>query len=165
MTDAIAEHWMGNRFNGPYQRDHLMDHGVFVETVETVETATTWDNLENLYWTVKTALSDAMGKGWVQCHISHLEDGGASLYYTFMATGESDALAQWRRVKTAASQAMIDAGGTITHHHAVGTDHRPWIDDEIGDGGIRILRAIKTEFDPAGVLNPGKLIPEEGSHR
>lgn len=159
MTDSIARHWMSHRFRGPYQRDHLMDHGVFVETVET---ATTWDNLEHLYTSVQSAIREAIGKGWVQCHVSHLEDGGASLYYTFMATGESDPLAQWARVKTAASQAMIDAGGTITHHHAVGTDHRPWIDEEIGDGGIRILRAIKAELDPTGVLNPGKLIPEEG---
>lgn len=158
MSDSIAEHWMGNRFGGPYQRDHLMDHGVLVETVET---ATTWDNLEHLYAAVQSALEDALGKGWVQCHISHLDDGGASLYYTFMATGESDRLAQWERVKTAASQAMIDAGGTITHHHAVGTDHRPWIGAEIGDGGVRILRAIKAELDPTGILNPGKLIPEE----
>lgn len=158
MTDSIAEHWMRGRFRGPYQRDHLMDRGVFVETVET---ATTWDNLEHLYDSVQSAILESMGRGWVQCHISHLEAGGASLYYTFMATAEGDPLAQWQRVKTAASDAMIDAGGTITHHHAVGTDHRPWIGAEIGDGGIRILRAIKTELDPAGVLNPGKLIPEE----
>lgn len=160
LTDSIAEHWMSNRFGGPYQRDHLMDHGVFVETVET---ATTWDNLDHLYTSVQAALSEALGKGWVQCHISHLEDGGASLYYTFMATGESDPLAQWERVKTAASQAMIDAGGTITHHHAVGTDHRPWIGTEVGHGGIRILRAIKAELDPTGILNPGKLLPEEAT--
>lgn len=158
MPDSIAEHWMSNRFGGPYQRDHLMDRGVFVETVET---ATTWDNLEHLYAQVQSAISEALGeRSWVQCHISHLEDGGASLYYTFMATGEHDRLAQWERAKTAASDAMIDAGGTITHHHAVGTDHRPWIGTEIGDGGIRLLRAMKDELDPEGVLNPGKLIPE-----
>lgn len=159
MPSSIAEHWMSNRFRGPHQRDHLMDRGVFVETVET---ATTWDNLEHLYTAVRSALSEALGEGWVQCHISHLGPGGASLYYTVMATGESDPLAQWRRVKTAASDAMIQAGGTITNHHAVGTDHRPWIGADIGDGGIRILRAVKAELDPAGVLNPGKLIPEEG---
>ena len=159
MTDSVAEHWMSHRFRGPYQRDHLMDRGVFVETVET---ATTWDNLEHLYSSVQTAITETLGKGWVQCHISHLEEGGASLYYTFMATAEDDPIAQWDRVKTAASEAMIAAGGTITHHHAVGTDHRPWIGEEIGDGGIRILRAIKAELDPAGILNPGKLIPEDG---
>lgn len=162
MPDSIAEHWMSHRFRGPYQRDHLMDRGVFVETVET---ATTWDNLQHLYTSVRSAVSEALGKGWVQCHISHLGDGGASLYYTFMATGEGDALGQWERVKTAASNAMIDAGGTITHHHAVGTDHRPWIGTEIGDGGIRILRAVKAELDPTGVLNPGKLIPDEAGTR
>ncbi len=160
MADSIAEHWMTNRFRGPYQRDHLMDRGVFVETVET---ATTWDNLEHLYTEVQSAIGEALGKGWVQCHISHLGPSGACLYYTFMASGEDDPIAQWQRVKTAASQAMIDAGGTITHHHAVGTDHRPWIRTEIGDGGVRILRAIKAELDPTGILNPGKLIPDEDS--
>lgn len=158
LTDSIAEHWMKDRFRGPYQRDHLMDRGVFVETVET---ATTWDNLEHLYHSVRSAIVSAMGRGWVQCHVSHLGAGGASLYYTVMASAESDPLAQWRRVTSAASQAMVDDGGTITHHHAVGTAHRPWIRDEIGDGGIRILRAIKAELDPAGVLNPGKLIPDD----
>lgn len=158
LTDSIAEHWMEGRFRGPYQRDHLMDRGVLVETVET---ATTWDNLEHLHDSVQAAITQSLGRGWVQCHVSHLADGGASLYYTLMATAESDPVAQWERVKTAAGRAMIDAGGTITHHHAVGTDHRPWIGEEIGDGGIRILRAIKSELDPTGVLNPGKLLPEE----
>ncbi|NYF98516.1 FAD-binding oxidoreductase [Janibacter cremeus] len=160
LTDSIAEHWMAGRFRGPYQRDHLMDRGVLVETVET---ATTWDNLEHLYESVQSAIVETMGRGWVQCHVSHLDGGGASLYYTFMASAESDPIAQWQRVKTAAGDAMIGAGGTITHHHAVGTDHRPWIGEEIGDGGIRILRAIKAELDPTGVLNPGKLIPDEGA--
>ncbi|WP_338748895.1 FAD-binding oxidoreductase [Janibacter alittae] len=159
MTDSIAEHWMGGRFRGPYQRDHLMDRGVFVETVET---ATTWDNLQHLHDRVQAAIAESMGRVWVQCHISHLGDGGASLYYTVLASGESDPIAQWERVKTAAGTAMIEAGGTITHHHAVGTDHRRWIGTEIGDGGIRILRAIKAELDPTGILNPGKLLPEEG---
>lgn len=158
LTDSIAEHWMTGRFRGPYQRDHLMDRGVFVETLET---ATTWDNLEYLYDEVRSAIVTATGRGWVQCHVSHLEGGGASLYYTVMASAEADPIAQWRRIRTAAGQAMIDAGGTITHHHAVGTDHRRWMRDEIGDGGIRILRAVKAELDPTGVLNPGKLIPDD----
>lgn len=158
VSDSIAEHWMSHRFRDPYQRDHLMDRGVFVETVET---ATTWDNLDHLYTVVRSAISEALGRGLVQCHVSHLDAGGASLYYMSMATGESDPIAQWQRVKTAASQAIIDAGGTITHHHAVGTDHRPWMSDDVGEGGLRILRAIKAELDPTGVLNPGKLLPED----
>lgn len=160
MPDSIAEHWMRHRFQAPYQRDRLMDRGVLIETLET---ATTWDNLEHLHAAVQSALAGALGeRSWVQCHVSHLDRGGASLYYTVMANGESDPLAQWERVKAAAGDAMIAAGGTITHHHAVGTDHRPWIGEEIGDGGVRILRALKAELDPTGILNPGKLIPEEG---
>lgn len=160
MPDSIAEHWMRNRFQGPYHRDRLMDRGVFVETVET---ATTWDNLEHLYAAVRSALIGVAGeRSWLQCHVSHLDRGGASLYFTVMANGESDPLAQWARVKAAVGDAMIAAGGTITHHHAVGTAHRPWVGEEVGDGGVRMLRALKAELDPAGILNPSKVITEEG---
>lgn len=154
---SIAEHWISHRFRGPYQRDHLMDRGIFVETLET---ATTWANLPTLYSAVRDAISAEVGPhAVVQCHVSHLYDGGASLYYTFFCREESDPLAQWRRVKTAASDVIAAHGGTITHHHAVGTDHRAWAADEMGELGARILRAVKNELDPAGILNPGKLVP------
>ena len=155
---SIAEHWISHRFRGPYQRDHLMDRGIFVETLET---ATTWANLPTLYRAVRDAISSAeVGPhAVVQCHVSHLYDGGASLYYTFFCREESDPLAQWRRVKTAASDVIAAHGGTITHHHAVGTDHRAWAADEMGELGARILRAVKNKLDPVGILNPGKLVP------
>ncbi|WP_052946791.1 FAD-linked oxidase C-terminal domain-containing protein [Dermacoccus sp. PE3] len=157
-TDRTTLHWISHRFRGPYQRDHLMDRGIFVETLET---ATTWANLPTLYRAVRDAISSAeVGPhAVVQCHVSHLYDGGASLYYTFFCREESDPLAQWRRVKTAASDVIAAHGGTITHHHAVGTDHRAWAADEMGELGARILRAVKNELDPAGILNPGKLVP------
>lgn len=159
MPRSIAEHWMSHRFRGPYQRDHLMDRGMFVETLET---ATTWSNLERLYDAVRTAIRSALGEqSVVQCHVSHLYNGGASLYFTFLARAEDDPLAQWQRVKSAAGEAISSHGGTISHHHAVGTDHREWAGAEIGDLGVRVLRAVKRELDPTGILNPGKLLPDE----
>jgi alkyldihydroxyacetonephosphate synthase len=155
--------WARSRYEGPYLRDALMDNGIFVETLET---ATQWSNLMNLYGAVRSALADAMAArgtpGLVGCHVSHLYPSGASLYYTFLAAREEAApLEQWRAVKSAACDAIVGAGGTITHHHAIGRDHAPWMDREIGDLGIAALRALKGRLDPAGVMNPGKLLPRE----
>ena len=93
------------------------------------------------------------------CHISHTYPTGASLYFTVVAKLLDEPIAQWRTAKTAAGDAIAAAGATITHHHAVGADHRVWLPAEIGDLGIRVLRAVKREIDPAGILNPGKLVP------
>jgi alkyldihydroxyacetonephosphate synthase len=93
------------------------------------------------------------------CHVSHLYPSGASLYFTFLARQEDDALAQWRAAKTAASDAIMAGGGTVTHHHAIGRDHREWMKAEVGEVGIELLRAAKERLDPAGIMNPGKLLP------
>ncbi|MGN6373568.1 MAG: FAD-binding oxidoreductase, partial [Solirubrobacteraceae bacterium] len=84
---------------------------------------------------------------------------GASLYFTLLAPqSEGREIEQWQAVKRAASDAVVDAGGTISHHHAVGSDHAPWIERELGAGGVDALRALKHRLDPAGVMNPGKLL-------
>jgi alkyldihydroxyacetonephosphate synthase len=131
--------------------------------VETLETATTWANLGSLHAAVGGALRSALGRRGtpplVMCHVSHLYPSGASLYFTFLARQEEDALAQWRAAKTAASEAIVAGGGTITHHHAVGRDHRPWIRAEVGELGIELIRVAKERLDPAGIMNPGKLLP------
>lgn len=93
------------------------------------------------------------------CHISHVYPTGASLYFTVVAAQRGNPIEQWSKAKAAASDAMMRTGGTITHHHAVGADHRPWMRDEIGDLGVTVLRAVKAALDPAGIMNPGKLIP------
>jgi alkyldihydroxyacetonephosphate synthase len=95
----------------------------------------------------------------VLCHISHVYPSGASLYFTVGCAQLDDPVAQWREAKRAASDAIMAAGGTLTHHHGVGTDHLPWLEEEIGQLGIRVLRAVKAELDPAGILNPGVLLP------
>ena len=98
----------------------------------------------------------------VLCHVSHIYPTGASLYFTVAARQADDPLTQWADAKAAASSAMVEAGATITHHHAVGRDHRDWLECEIGPVGVEILRAVKDRLDPAGVLNPGVLIPQTG---
>jgi len=94
------------------------------------------------------------------CHVSHLYRSGASLYFTFFARQERGAqLPQWRAAKQAAGDAILAHGGTITHHHAVGRDHAPWIEAEVGELGLDVLRAVKERLDPDGIMNPGKLLP------
>ncbi|WP_296602446.1 FAD-binding oxidoreductase [Nocardioides sp.] len=152
-----GEKWAHGRYDAPYLRDSLLDAGVLAETLET---ATFWSNLERLYTAVKAALENALGQpSLVLCHISHVYETGASLYFTIAAKESDDPLEQWRVAKAAASDAMLAAGATITHHHAVGTDHKPWFEREIGPVGVSILRAVKADLDPTGVLNPGVLIP------
>ena len=97
------------------------------------------------------------------CHVSHLYRSGASLYYTFLARQQPDAtIEQWHAAKSAACDAIVANGGTITHHHAVGRDHAPWMPAEIGDVGIDLIRAAKQRLDPVGIMNPGKLLPMDG---
>ncbi|UOQ87828.1 FAD-binding oxidoreductase [Agromyces endophyticus] len=156
---AAAEEWVHGRFNAPYLRDALLDHGVFCETLET---ATTWSNLERLKREVTAAISDgfaALGaKSLVLCHVSHVYPTGAALYFTILAVLKGDQLAGWQPVKSAVNDAIMAGGGTISHHHGVGRDHAPWLEREVGPVGLRILRAVKAELDPAGIMNPGALL-------
>ncbi len=160
LGERAAQQWEHGRFNAPYLRDALLDVGVLCETLET---AATWAALAQVRAAVTGALTESLAAqgtpALVLCHISHTYPAGASLYFTVVAKQADDAITQWQRAKVAASQAMIDAGATITHHHAVGTDHLPWMRAEVGDLGVEILRAVKSVVDPHGVLNPGKLVP------
>jgi len=160
LGSRAGEKWRDGRFHGPYLRDELLTRGVLVDTLET---ATTWGDLLELYRAVGAAIRRSLRERGtpplVMCHVSHVYPTGASLYFTFIAAQESGAeLEQWHAVKTAASDAISAAGGTITHHHAVGRDHAPWLPAEVGALGIDLLRAAKARLDPAGVLNPGKLV-------
>jgi alkyldihydroxyacetonephosphate synthase len=149
--------WRRERFAAPYLRDLLLGTGLLVETLET---ATSWSGLPALHDAVRSALFEALNRPVVMCHVSHVYPAGASLYFTVLADrDDSDPLGQWERAKTAASKAIVAAGGTITHHHGVGLEHRNYLTNEIGQVGVTTLRAIKKALDPAGILNPGKLIP------
>lgn len=154
-----AEEWVHGRFNAPYLRDALLDHGVFCETLET---ATTWSNLERLKQDITAAITAGFAaqraKSLVLCHVSHIYPTGAALYFTIIAGIKGDSLEVWDEVKSSVNDTIMAAGGTISHHHAVGRDHAPWLEREIGGLGMRVLSAVKAELDPAGILNPGVLL-------
>jgi alkyldihydroxyacetonephosphate synthase len=151
--------WERGRFAAPALRDALMDIGVLAETLET---ATTWARLPALKRAITDALTTTLTaagtKPIVMCHISHVYPAGASLYFTVVAALTDDPQTQWQEAKDAASRAIGDAHGTITHHHAVGRDHRAYLEAEIGGLGVDILRAVKATVDPAGIMNPGVLV-------
>ncbi|MDQ6777718.1 MAG: FAD-binding oxidoreductase [Actinomycetota bacterium] len=157
---GAGESWLRGRYHGPYLRDALLDAGALVETLET---ACFWSRLEGLYGAVSDALRRCLSEQGtpplVLCHISHVYAAGVSLYFTVACAELEDPVAQWREAKAAASDAILTAGGTISHHHGVGSDHRPWYAREIGELGVEVLRAVKSALDPAGILNPGVLIP------
>ncbi|MEZ7002535.1 FAD-binding oxidoreductase [Streptomyces sp. AD55] len=158
--DEPGERWARGRFDAPYLRDALLDAGALAETLET---AAYWSRLPGLYAAVRDALTRTLTEAGtpplVMCHISHVYENGASLYFTVVSAQGEDPVAHWTRAKHAANEAILTAGGTITHHHAVGTDHRDWYVREAGALGIEALRAVKQRLDPAGLLNPGVLLP------
>jgi alkyldihydroxyacetonephosphate synthase len=160
LGEGPARAWERGRFSAPYLRDSLLAAGALCETLET---ATDWSNIPALKIAVTDALTAALAESGtpalVLCHISHVYATGASLYFTVVAGQRGNPIDQWRAAKAAACDAIVATGGTITHHHAVGTDHRPWMRDEVGELGVRLLQAVKSTLDPAGILNPGKLIP------
>jgi len=163
LGQAAGRAWEHGRYHGPYLRDTLMEKGAMVETLETSHT---WSRLEELHAAVGEAIRsalDAQGTpGLVFCHLSHAYADGASLYFTFISRARRGAeLEQWQAVKQAASEAIVAHGGTITHHHAIGRDHRPYMEAEVGQAGLDVLRAVKEQLDPAGIMNPGKLLPED----
>ena len=161
LGTPAGESWRHGRFAGPRQRDALMDKGVCVETLET---ATYWSKLSTLRTEVRSALVGALSAPGrtpiVACHISHAYETGASLYFTTIVPRDTDdPEGQWQRAKAAACEAISDGSlGTISHHHAVGVDHAPYLGREIGELGLDVLAAVKHTLDPDGVLNPGKLV-------
>ncbi|MGP3956536.1 FAD-binding oxidoreductase [Nonomuraea sp. 3N208] len=159
VGEVPGEEWERGRFSAPYLRDALLAAGA---TVETLETAGFWADLPRLYDAVRLALLGELGSSLVMCHISHVYETGASLYFTVVTAQDDDPVAQWERAKAAVSAAIVEAGGTITHHHGVGRDHRDAYAAEIGPVGVAILEAVKSRLDPAGILNPGVLIPWTG---
>jgi alkyldihydroxyacetonephosphate synthase len=152
--------WVRQRFTAPILRDALLTAGVFAETLET---ATWWSGLPALYEGVRGALVDALTADGppplVLGHLSHAYETGAALYFTVAAPADSRILDRWAAARTAAVNAIHAAGGTVSHHHGVGRDHLAGYRDELGELGVDLLRAIKRQLDPTGILNPGGLVP------
>jgi alkyldihydroxyacetonephosphate synthase len=152
--------WRAAFLRAPYLRDVFIAIGVLSETFET---AITWDRFPEFHRGVLTRTTEAVrkvcGEGTVTCRFTHVYPDGPAVYYTILAPARPGReLEQWAEVKRAASDAVIESGGTITHHHAVGREHRPWYDRQRPEPFARALRAAKAALDPSGALNPGVLI-------
>jgi len=148
--------WRSVFLRAPYMRDALIAMGVVSETFET---AITWDAFAGFHAAVLEAARTRIDRGIVSCRFTHVYADGCAPYYTVLAASRPGAqVAQWREVKQAVSDAIVAGGGTITHHHAVGRDHRPWYDRQRPQLFADALRSAKQSLDPAGILNPGVLV-------
>ena len=148
------------KFDTPYLRDFLMNYQVFGDVCDT---GATWSNLNEVHATVYDAFYRTQEQqglpGFMFCHMSHSYHAGACLYFTFAFpySSEEQALEQYYAAKNAVQQAFVDLGSTVSHHHAVGTEHQPWITEDIGDVGVRMLKGLFADNDPGRNLNPGKV--------
>lgn len=160
-----GDSWRAAFLRAPYVRDALVRLGVMCETLET---AVTWDRFDGLHHAVVQAVTEALaevgsGAGFVTCRLTHVYPDGPAPYYTVVAPARRGAeLEQWATVKAAASDAIVANGGTITHHHAVGRDHRAWYEQQRPPLFGEALRAVKATLDPAGICNPGVLLGPPG---
>ena len=153
--------WYKERFELPYLRDEVMGMGVLVDTLET---ATTWSRLPDLHSKIMEAFTAAFGElhvpGYAMAHVSHEYQTGASLYFTFMAkqlAGREEE--EWHVIKDRVTDVIVKAGASLSHHHGIGVEHAKWMEQYCGPLGIRVLKAIKHELDPDGIMNPDKLLP------
>ncbi len=157
---GAAGTWRSSFVRAPYTRDALIRMGLVVDTFET---AVTWDRFDDLHRQVMTearrVIDEVCGTGIVTCRFTHVYPDGPAPYFSVIAPGRwGDQAAQWDEVKAAVSEVVAGAGGTITHHHATGRDHRPWYDRQRPDVFAAAFRAAKAALDPSGVLNPGVLL-------
>jgi alkyldihydroxyacetonephosphate synthase len=147
------------KFDIPYIRDFLLDRGA---AGDVSETATNWSGLMPLYDAVVTAAHGAFAKlavhGYIMCHLSHSYHAGACLYFTFAFKARNEMAAEYQVVKSAIQQAFVDNGATLSHHHAVGTEHAQWLEQDISEPGVAMLQALFDGTDPGRHLNPGKIV-------
>jgi alkyldihydroxyacetonephosphate synthase len=149
------------KFDTPYIRDYLLDRGALGDVSET---SAPWSALPGLYANVMAAgrgAFDELGvRGYIMCHLSHSYHAGACLYFTFAfkPSGQRDALEEYDVIKSAIQQTFVDSGATLSHHHAVGTEHARWLEEDISAPGVAMLRALFDGMDPGANLNPGKIV-------
>jgi alkyldihydroxyacetonephosphate synthase len=153
--------WNRGRFEQPYLRDELMNMGLMVDTMETF---VPWAHLEGLCRSVRSTLLRAMEglgtRGMVLAHLSHPYPSGSGVYFILicpMLRGREDH--QWRQLKDAATTAIVQNGGALSHHHGIGIDHAPWMVQCLGKPYLDLLRKLKMAVDPCNIMNPGKLLP------
>jgi alkyldihydroxyacetonephosphate synthase len=154
------------KFDTPYIRDYLLDRGALADVSET---AAPWSALPTVYANVmanaQAAFDDLRVHGYIMCHLSHSYHSGACLYFTFgfKPSGDSEPLEEYDTIKSAIQQSFVDSGATLSHHHAVGTEHAPWLEQDISPAGVAMLRALFDGIDPGANLNPGKIVSSSRS--
>lgn len=151
------------KYDFPHIRDYLLEHDV---TTDVSETATVWSNMMPLYrattGAIRAGILESGVPAWTGCHVSHTYESGASLYFTFGFTQQAGReMEQYLRVKKAAQQSFMDCGATLSHHHAVGTEHLPWLAADISPIGVKAVAALKRGLDPGNIMNPGRLQPTQ----
>ncbi|MDD5747941.1 MAG: FAD-binding oxidoreductase [Actinomycetota bacterium] len=156
---SAGREWYDHRYDNPYLRDIMYGWGVMTDTLET---ATTWDNMTRIHERVGKAISDALldygSKSIVTCHLSHSYRTGSSLYFIFLGKiAKGKEIEQWEHLKEKAGDEILSCGATISHHHGIGYEHVTWFEKQYGEQGLSALRSVKNIFDPAGMMNPGKL--------
>jgi alkyldihydroxyacetonephosphate synthase len=162
LGKSVGDTWSKDKFNIPYLRDYIMDYGCMADVAET---STLWSKVLPLYAAtiaaVKERFREADGTGFIGCHISHTYKTGACLYFTFAARQpRGKELEHYYGYKRLVTDTIMKSGGTLSHHHAVGIEHRSWMKLEVSPAGLQTLHALKASLDPKRVLNPGKLLPE-----
>jgi len=149
------------KFDTPYLRDFLLDMGA---AGDVSETAAPWSKLVALHEAVYAAANkayDEIGiKGWIMSHLSHSYHSGACLYFTFAFVFDKDPIGEYDRVKSAIQQAFVDNHGTISHHHGVGLEHAPWLEQDISVEGVKVMRGLVGAADPKKNFNPGKIFAD-----
>jgi alkyldihydroxyacetonephosphate synthase len=168
-TETGADTWRNAFIRMPYYRNKLIGRGIIADTFET---AITWDKFESLYTGVKAGIQKAIveltgAEGMVSCRFTHIYPDGPAPYFTFFLVGDSTgnlqrAMHKWRTIKAVANELVISLGGTATHHHAVGRDHRSGYERQTSDLFRHAFAAAKAALDPEGIFNPGVLIDPQG---
>jgi len=147
------------KFDTPYLRDFLLDYGAVGDVSET---AAPWSKLQAVYDGTIKAAEDAYASigitGWIMAHMSHSYHSGACLYFTFAFVEKNDMLAEYDVVKSAIQQSFIDNGATLSHHHGVGVEHSPWMEQDISAPGVQVMAGLFSATDPKSNLNPGKIL-------
>ncbi|APJ02870.1 FAD-binding oxidoreductase [Silvanigrella aquatica] len=168
LGKSVGKTWSKDKFNVPYLRDYMMDYAVMVDVAET---AAVWSKLLTVYnKTIEEVTSrfqdEGDGAGYIGCHISHTYKTGACLYFTYGAKQTvGKEMEQYYSYKKLITDTFLKNGATLTHHHAVGYEHSPWMETEVSATGLRALKAVKDALDPKNICNPGKVLPVEDEMR
>jgi alkyldihydroxyacetonephosphate synthase len=162
---GAGDTWFARKYDYPYLRDLVMNHGGMVDVTET---SVLWKDALATYERIHAGLRDEVKcgahPGYVGCHLSHAYPTGVCLYFTFATMRDhADPFRQYLRVKRRAMDLVIESGAALSHHHAIGYEHLPWFARYVGATGMRTIRGLKATLDPENVCNPGKLVPGEDS--